>query len=112
MESSLATSIAEDRRYQHYGRPTLWGGVALDQGTTQYALARPGFRETNTRLGGNRAVNAAIEIGVTGLADFLFSRMSKRHPKLATALGIAAGASSGISGLRNLHTIHTAGQQR
>lgn len=87
--------------YHHVGLPVLIGGNALDLASTEYALSKPGLKEGNGLLA-NRGVRYGLKAGGTALEALLFNKLAEKHPKLATGLGIAAGAVPALVGLHNL----------
>ena len=72
-------------------RVVLYGGLAVDLGTTERAISR-GAVEMNPALGQGRGQRMGVAIGGTVLVDLVTRGMRREHPRFARVLNFLVGS--------------------
>lgn len=94
-----------NRRYNKYGRPSLYLGNILDGITTVVAIRSGMAHEANPVMGVGLPRIIATKAVAVGLQDWVLGRMSRTHPKAATILGVVAGTVPALAATHNFKVI-------
>jgi len=70
--------------------------------SSHYLLADPAFQEVGFSPFSNRTANAAVKLGLGGVAVYGLYRLREKHPRVAWVMAIVAVAIESIAVWRNL----------